>query len=376
MDDIPEYRHTVNIWKTIPPILLTFGTLGNLLVILVLSRKRSRYSSTATYLVALAVSDLLVLYSGLLRQWIIYKFDIDVRELSIAGCKINIFLVYFSTQCSSWLLVAVTCERFIGVWLPHRVKQGCTQKTALLFVSIIVVCLMALNAHWFYGMGKYTIVYNNRTYVFLCDSIFDDYYDFLGLTWPWIDLSVFCLVPFTILLIGNVSIIIRVMISKYKTRVQIAPSNLTSKRKADDKTSQLTAMLLTLNAVFFVCATPISIYLLGQRFWIKNIETYEDLAVMRLWWAVVNCFMYLNNTLNFVLYFLSGSRFRDEVKALFRGGQGRSVFGGWTTRIGPGSSMGSKMGPVKTTPTGETTISHVVDLEGKEVKGPNCSTEA
>ncbi|XP_060586420.1 neuromedin-U receptor 2-like [Ruditapes philippinarum] len=353
LNQFPEYRHAVRIWKTIPPIFLVLGTLGNLLTIVVLMRSKSRLSSTALYLSALAVSDLLVLWLGLLRQWIIYMFDIDVRHLSEAGCKIHIFLVYFATQCSSWLLVAVTSERFIGVWLPHKVKQGCTPRIAIVTISVIVGSLMLLNAHWFYGMGVKVIVYNNVTYEFKCNSIYDHYYDFLGFKWPWIDLCFFSLGPFTILLFGNVSIIVRVLISKHKTRTQIAPSNVGAANKKSDRTSQLTAMLVVLNVVFIICTIPISIYLIGEPNWLKKLETYHDLAVLRLWWSVVNTFMYLNNTINFILYFLSGSRFRQEVKSLLCGGRARSIFGAvTTTRIGPGSAaIRSKQNTVNTVHT-------------------------
>ena len=331
-----EYRHAVRIWKTIPPIFLVLGTLGNLLTIVVLMRSKSRLSSTALYLSALAVSDLLVLWLGLLRQWLIYMFDIDVRHLSEAGCKIHIFLVYFATQCSSWLLVAVTSERFIGVWLPHKVKQGCTPRVAIVTISVIIASLMLLNVHWFYGMGVRVITYNNVTYEFKCNSIYDHYYDFLGFKWPWIDLCFFSLGPFTILLVGNVSIIVRVLVSKHKTRTQIAPSNGGTANKKSDKTSQLTAMLVLLNVVFMTCTIPISVYLIGEPNWLEKLETYHDLAILRLWWAVVNSFMYLNHTINFILYFLSGSRFRQEVKSLLCGGRARSIFG-VTSRVRPGS---------------------------------------
>lgn len=336
LDQYLEYRSALNIWKTVPPILLVLGTLGNVLTIIVLMRGRSRSSSTGMYLIALALSDLLVLWAGLLRQWIIHMFDMDVRHLSATGCKINIFLVYFGTQCSSWLLVALTSERFIGVWLPHKLKQGCTSRSACAIISLIVACIMLLNVHWLFGMGDQTIVNNNVTYELKCNPMYDNYEEFLALIWPWIDLCIFCLVPFTLLFTGNISIITRVLIIKHKTRTRVAPPSRSTGAKHADKTSQMAAMLLTLNAVFCVCVTPISIYLIGEPHWLKTIETHHEEAVLTLWWAIVNSFMYLNNTLNFVLYFLSGSRFRREVKALFCGGQALSLFVGATlTRAAP-----------------------------------------
>jgi preprotein translocase subunit SecG len=236
----------------------------------------------------------------------------------------------------------VTSERFIGVWLPHKVKQGCTPRIAIVTISIIVGSLMALNSHWLYGMGEIEIEYGNVTYVLKCQSINEHYGDFLGFKWPWIDLCFFSLGPFTILLIGNVSIIIRVLISKHKTRTQIAPTtggiDIIGR---SNRTTQLTAMLILLNVVFFICTIPMSIYLIGEPKWLRQLKTYHDLAVLSLWWSVVNSFMYSNNAVNFMLYFLSGSRFRQEVKSLLLGGRALSIFAAGTTatRVGPGSTI-------------------------------------
>lgn len=321
------------------PVLMIFGTLGNILTIIVLSRRKSRGSSTAMYLCGLAVSDIIALNTGLLRQWLSYLISVDIRSLSKIMCKLHVFLVYLGTQCSSWFLVAVTCERFIGVWLPHRVKHGCTKKTSLVIIGIIVGFISILNFHWFYGFTLLAETYDNKTYVYECKAWFEEYNIFLWKTWPWIDLCIFCITPFVILLFGNISIILKVFWSRRNTRRQVAPNCVFRGKKNSDRTSQLSVMLLLLNVVFFVNVTPISIFLAGESFWLKTIKTEHNEAEFYLWWAIVNMFMYFNNAVNFVLYFLSGSRFRGAVKALFCGGQSRPVFSKLiTTRVGSGPS--------------------------------------
>lgn len=348
LEEIPDWRALLKIWKVVPPILLVLGTFGNVLSIVVLMRKKTRRSSTAMYLTALACADLLVLYTGLLRQWIKYMFEIDVRHYSIAGCKIHVYLVYVGTQVSSWILVAVTSERFIGVWCPHKVKMGCTPVTAGIVIGVICFVLGGINTHWLYGVGDYKYIYRNATRVAKCSALTDDYRRFLHYYWPWMDLCLFCLIPFVVLLVENSAIIIKVVHSHKKARTQIAPArNGGEPNKPSNKRSQLTAMLLTINAVFLVCVTPISIYLIGQPHWLEQLETWEEYAYMQLWWAVVNSLMYVNHTINFVLYFLSGSRFRQEVKALFCGGRTRAIFGltANTTRVAPSNTDVSQVDP-------------------------------
>ncbi|KAH3857069.1 hypothetical protein DPMN_099667 [Dreissena polymorpha] len=76
------YKAGVIIWKVVPPVFILLGTIGNSLSILVLNRRSIRVSTMALFLTVLACSDLLVLYSGLLRQWLIYLFYTDVRHIS------------------------------------------------------------------------------------------------------------------------------------------------------------------------------------------------------------------------------------------------------------------------------------------------------
>ena len=69
----------IMMWKVIPPIIITFGIIGNILTVIVLIRQKIRcLSSTAIYLLALAISDSLILLSGPLRNWIKHIYDIDV----------------------------------------------------------------------------------------------------------------------------------------------------------------------------------------------------------------------------------------------------------------------------------------------------------
>ena len=55
-----EYKAGIIIWKTVPPILITFGTCGNILSIVVLTRKSIRKSTTAIFLIFLTFSGLCV----------------------------------------------------------------------------------------------------------------------------------------------------------------------------------------------------------------------------------------------------------------------------------------------------------------------------
>ena len=320
--DFPEYKAGIMIWKVVPPILIVVGTIGNILCILVLTRRSIKVSTTALYLTFLAFSDLCVLYTGLLRQWLIFLFDYDVRHVSNAGCKLHIWLLYSSLDFSAWILIAVTLERVISAWCPYSAKTKCSRKYATVLVVAILIFLLGLNSHLLYGMvhKEQFDASTNTTVIGKCVEINNNYGDFFNLAWPWIDLCVFCLIPFSVIVIGNGFILFKVIKSQRKTKARVVPSINTGETRTShrntSKHSSMTAMLFTLNMVFLITTSPVSIYNIGYPHWVTD-GTHQTYASLDLWWAIVNMLMYTNNSLNFLLYCLSGTRFRQEVKRLF-----------------------------------------------------------
>ena len=319
----PAYKAAAIIWKVVSPILIIFGTVGNSLCIYVLTRRSIRSSTTALYLTALAFSDLAVLYSGLLRQWLVYLFDVDVRQLNEVGCKLNIWLVYCSLDFSAWILLVVTLERVISAWLPHNYRSVCTKKSALSLILAIGVFMLALNSHLLYGMvfKDITDEFGNFVSEAKCVEINASYYSFFNKSWPWVDLCVFCVIPFTVIVIGNSLILLKVVKSHKKANSAIVPNvKVNSKHRSHSsghgKHSSMTTMLFTLNIVFLLCTSPVSIYNIGYSYWVTNASP-EKVATLDLWWAIVNMLQYTNNSINFLLYCLSGSKFRNEVINLF-----------------------------------------------------------
>ena len=311
----PEYQASLWIWQIFPPILIAIGTVGNILSIVVLTRPSIRHSTIALYLTVLAVSDLTVLYTGLLRQWLIYLVDFDVRAVSETACKIHVWLVYSSLDFSAWVVIAVTLDRVIAAWFPHSVGTKCSSIHATAFIIVMFIFVLGLNSHVLYGMVRAS----GESIEGMCVAIDDKYGFFFHSVWPWIDFSVYCLIPFVFIVIGNFLIIFKVLKSQRKTNSRHIPSIQMSENIPDHHTGRkqtsMTAMLMTLNTVFLFTTSPVSIYSIGYPYW--HTGSQKATALMELWWAIVNMLMYINNSLNFLLYCLSGPRFRKEAKRMF-----------------------------------------------------------
>ena len=139
-ESMAPYQVAVTLWQVCPPVILLLGTFGNCMTLVILRTMPRGGSSGSMSLLfaALAVSDLVLLYTGLLRQWLYRTFMLDVRELHDVICKIHVFVVYLSRMTSAWFLVAMTMQRVVSVLLPHRVGLLSTRRKAQVRMTLEV----------------------------------------------------------------------------------------------------------------------------------------------------------------------------------------------------------------------------------------------
>ncbi|ELU05186.1 hypothetical protein CAPTEDRAFT_140623, partial [Capitella teleta] len=104
-------------------MIIVIGVFGNLLTISVMMSKTFRKSPSSIVLSALALADTGNLLTGLMRWWLLYTFDLEVRLAGIVACKIHRFFVYFFGEISPAILVLMTVERFVSVYYPLRCRE-------------------------------------------------------------------------------------------------------------------------------------------------------------------------------------------------------------------------------------------------------------
>ena len=88
-----QYKSSIAILAYGSPPLLFFATFGNTMSVITLQHPSFRKSSTSFILSALAISDLVYVDVGLMRQWIARLFNIDIRLMSSFACKIHVLII-------------------------------------------------------------------------------------------------------------------------------------------------------------------------------------------------------------------------------------------------------------------------------------------
>jgi hypothetical protein len=285
------------------PFLISLGTIGNIMSILVLSRREMYKATTTVYLIALECADILVLYTGPFIKWLSQTAHIVVRNLSNIGCKVNSFLAYSTIQYSAWVLCLVAVERTVSVFLPHKYKVLSTKRLALVLLLILAFVICMLNQHFFWTVG----LTENDLSEGICYPK-EQFATFVMFVWPWIHLFVACLIPSAIMVVCNTSIIMKLVhMSKNNVGLDSESARLTKKN----------ILLMCLCLVFLVTQLPIHIWVLVQQW--KNyhgLNPPETEAINSIFWAIIQLICYSNNAVNFLLYCFSGPRFRRELRLL------------------------------------------------------------
>jgi hypothetical protein len=322
-------------------IWIIFGTVGNLISLIVLCMPKMRRHSTFTYLIFLSMCDTFVLYFGLLRDYLVSKYKYEIRGDLV--CKLHVFLFYFVLHMASWLLVAVNIDRLIAVTFLSLSKKWCTPQVAMLVSLFLAISLAVINIHLIFFIdsdleksfineitnSNNNINYNNKSLIFNNDSLkllFDDgiksmpvnpyvyqrcliksnypYYNyFFKHIFTWIDTSLQVILPFIIMLICNMNVIHQVLFTRRNSKGK----NL----KRLKKMKGMCYMIVSLSILFFILEAPVLIFIcIMQEDWMEDPFT-------QLFWTIINLMMYTNHVINFFSYCMTGTKFRRELIRLF-----------------------------------------------------------
>jgi len=238
------------------------------------------------------------------------------------SCKLQRFILYTSLDTSAWILIAVTVERFLAVCMPQHHHFLKTPRHAFRAVGGIVLFQSAFNLHVFWTRGRQVIVAveDNSTVIINCAYPTESARNYWTFYQSWVSMLVYCVVPFCVMLILNI-FIIRTL-RKHKRSMARKRSLSANSRKATKggiPTDSMTRMLLCVTLYFIIVTTPSFIFTMIQDvLFYKDVVTAHQHAVMELVDGALTVLLYLNHSINFLLYCLTGRRFRSELIMMCR----------------------------------------------------------
>ena len=321
--DFPECRFAVALWKILAPLFLVVGIPGNIVSIAVLSRQRMRHTTTSVYLRLLAIVDTAVILVVMPQQIVYYYSAVKVHDLSVFTCKFYSFMTRTILTLSWCFLPILTIDRLILVRYPIWAKKHCTKKSALAVFAVLASATIAINFHVIVfndiprkDASDSTNLANTTGQVYgRCSAMPDWYKEFYQKTWPLVMLIVFSLTPVILQIVCNVLLIRELAIRSRKRQTNRALQDNNDKEQRDLRS--LTHMLVVVSIFFVLSSVPQCVQLVLKPYIFKP-KTAHNNAKNALFKALIYLLMYSNNTINFLLYTLSGRVFRNELRSMFK----------------------------------------------------------
>ena len=208
------------------------------------------------------------------------------------NCKLILFLGIFSSQWSSWLLTVMSIEKFFALYFPLKTRSICTVVMAKRVTFFVTLILMAANVQHLF-VWEVDVLPNGFRYCLM--NVPEPYISRI----VRINYALYSLAPFTIMVLINGMIIYKFM----RTSCVRDQGGTESTNQALSKSANRgTAMLITVSLAFLILTGPVAItYVIVT----VTIDSVGD--------AVITTMRYSNNSINAVLYCVSGSRFRNEL---------------------------------------------------------------
>lgn len=306
------------LWYVIASFQIIFGTLGNILNMFVLSRKRIRKYSTTVYLMFLAGADIATLWTSILPNFLLSVLDVNIWSYSQVLCKCISWINHASASFSVWLLVLLTVERVLLTKYPVYSRSKLSRTSSFVASLVLLFVLVILCSHYLFGMTiQYRTVQKGSTNVsvYMCLPSSEEYKQFFSTTWALIVLFVLNVIPVVLVIFGN-SLILWTMCIQNRRLSKVNPSSELQRTNFRNKTKSSTKMIFLINGLFVFTTLP---YTINRALVVKrSVNGDHDQAKYILIDSLFVLLLYCNFTFNFLIYFVGGTLFAQELKILLK----------------------------------------------------------
>ena len=276
-----------------------FGFAGNIATLFVLGQKKFRNKVFYNLLIELACFDILSIVS--LCVEVGYRSMACTKKYVESVIDISYLIMNIGLCGSIYTTIAVSVERYLRMHFPTR---GSYKRKSWMYITPVVSITLVYNSPRFFKY-HYSIV--NGTLVTVSSNWTETgVYEVVYVT--WIQTFVESIIPMIILLFLNGSMIVKMYCSTKNDTDEIINKKKDKKRKATTK------ILFGIYFVFLLSHIPSSI--------VYMLDHFGRSENVREKWYFLKPIEYLavlfNSSINFVIYCLAGTKFRNEFYNLFR----------------------------------------------------------
>ncbi|KAL8581286.1 hypothetical protein ACOMHN_028312 [Nucella lapillus] len=252
-----EFQIAMIIRKIYTPWPILLGGFGNIATILVMRRIKDHNSSQYAILTTLAVYDLIILYFGALSDWLLYLFEVDVRNSHVLVCKLQTWVIYSINTVSAWLVTCMTVQKTMAVLWPHRMRVMCTVRRTWIVIVTLVVTGSVIHFHFLIGMemgGEGN-----------CSLASEAYKAFYRHFYTLFDMALSSFIPSVCQIVCDIILSLTLFQSITSSSMSSA-SNADTSDNRRKTASRTTVMVLMVSGTFLVLTLPVCVCLIWLNY--------------------------------------------------------------------------------------------------------------
>ncbi|XP_072891945.1 probable G-protein coupled receptor 139 [Hemitrygon akajei] len=299
------------------PILAIVGVPANILAIVILSRGKCGLSKCITrYMISMAIADLLVL----LIEVIFYEIKDGYFPNSFLNltpiCSLNLALNFFSIDCSIWLTVAFTFDRFVTICCQKLRASYCTEKTAARVITVVFTLSTLENIPTYFAIDRREIIDNVAWYCI----VKSEFYTLpIWVAFWWFETILTPFVPFLLIMLLNALTIKHIIqANRVRSGLRGSRNDETSTDQEVENRRKSIVLLLSVSGSFILLwmvnfVSFISVHFIDSQF----LETtYNDpFTIAEQSGYMLRCLSACTNTF---IYAVFQTKFREELKRVIK----------------------------------------------------------
>ena len=291
-----------------------FGTVGNILNILVLSQRNLRGNPCSIYFLISSLANLVAIVSGLTTR-MLSGWAVDLTNTIDWLCKLRAFVLFISRNIGSWLILLAAIDRWLLSHPDAQRRQWSSLKNAYRGMAVSALLSIILYSPILYCYQANLTNAPLRCYGKddLCRLTNDLIYAVLTIALPIILMFIFGLM--TIINIRQIKNRVQTT-STTEVHTNTGQGTELSKKKLDRRLFLMLAFQIVLLSLFTLPQA-------GQKLYSTLVsdagQTALKKAIDNFIFNLLLLFTYLANGMSFYIYTLSGGTiFRDTLKDLTR----------------------------------------------------------
>ena len=283
------------------PVLVPIGLIGNCLSFAVMIKPNNRKMSTCIYMAAISINDNIMMYVC------IHNFltvALHIHSIKAGECKFVAFTALFALQNCTYLILAMTVDKYIAIKWPHKAPIYSTPGRAKLTAVVVYICVFIYNVPHFFLSS----VIGSQCLAYAISSVFSRVYS-------WLSFVLNAIIPFTLLIHMNYIIVKTVRNSRKMFGANDINTGMETRQKnMKGAENQVTIMLLLVTTLFLILLFPTYFRFIYLVF--AKRDTPVEYAKSMLIYQITSKLYTTNSGLNFLLYCISGKKFRNDVKEI------------------------------------------------------------